>query len=139
VDDPDHHGSCQRAPTRTINVLEGCVVSIHSLLGTSEAPASASESDRGSPAAIAKPPLDVGEPADCCCATAQVRVVLPPVASRATRPELHLCAHHYRKAAAGLMAAGADFYDARGQWLTSREHFWADMEGNSNVATQPSS
>lgn len=81
---------------------------------------------------VTKPPLDVGEPADCCCATAKVRVVLPPAAGHASRSELHLCAHHYRKAAAGLTRAGADVYDAQGQWLPGHERYWTGIGSESS-------
>ncbi len=109
-------------------------MSIHSLLHTSDA----TVRDPG-PALgtldVTKPPLDVGESADCCCATAQVRVVLPPVAGRNSRPELRLCAHHYRKASKGLSSAGADVYDARGHWIPSHEHYWIDPDSATSADT----
>jgi hypothetical protein len=106
-------------------------MSIHSLLHTSETAAPDLVPGMGILEAPARPPLEVGEPADCCCAAAQVRVVLPPDAGHAVRPELRLCAHHYRAALAGLRKAGADVYDAHGRGLTGAEQFFAD-----GIATQ---
>ena len=109
-------------------------MSIHSLLRTTER--AAPEAAVGLPLldAATKPPLEVGETADCCCANAQVRVVLPPVAGVTPRPELRLCAHHYRKATAALAKAGADIYDAQGRSLTDRDDFWADSPTNRSPA-----
>lgn len=101
---------------------------IHSLLHTSEPVAPDAGPGMEPQVTFTKPPLDVGEPADCCCAAAQVRVVLPPVAGPATPTELHLCAHHYRKAAAALATAGADVYDAHGHWLSGHAPYWADLK-----------
>ena len=109
-------------------------MSIHSLLRTTEAAAPNDGVGLSLLEGVTKPPLDVGENADCCCAAAQVRVVLAPVAGRNSRPELRLCAHHYRSAAARLTKAGADVYDARGRWLAGHEIFWADSDGNSKPA-----
>jgi hypothetical protein len=122
------------------NALEGLVMSMHSLLHTSSPETSDSGIGRaglGLFDAITRPPLDVGEAADCCCATAQVRVVLPPVAGRSGRPELRLCAHHYRSAAAGLERAGADIYDAQGHWLAGRGQVWAEFSGPTTSAAGP--
>jgi hypothetical protein len=84
----------------------------------------------------ARPPLKVGESADCCCAVAQVRVVLPPNAGHAVRRELRLCAHRYRAAVVGLRKAGADVYDAHGRWLTGAEQCFADDVGSRGPMAQ---
>jgi hypothetical protein len=112
-------------------------MSIHSLLHTSEPAAPDLVLGMGILDPPARPPLEVGEPADCCCAAAQVRVVLPADARRADRPELLLCAHHYREAVAGLRNAGADVYDAHGRCLAGKEEFFADDIGSQGPMAQP--
>lgn len=113
-------------------------MSIHSLLRTSDPAAPVSGLDVGSLNAVTKPPLAVGDQSDCCCAAAQVRIVLPPAPGRSGRPELLMCAHHFRKSAAKLATAGADVYDAQGNLLTGNETFWAETSIRANqAAAQP--
>ena len=50
--------------------------------------------------------------ADCCCARAVYRVLLPASPGREHRAELLFCAHHFRASRAGLQRANATAFDA---------------------------
>ena len=59
--------------------------------------------------------------ADCCPATAAVRVVFHTTPARRTRTELRLCAHHYRASYRKLTQAGAIAFDSTNTLISSTE------------------
>ena len=65
---------------------------------------------------IETPPASVTGRADCCPATAAVRVVMPV---RVARTNLLLCGHHFRASYATLAATGASVYDCTNRLIWS--------------------
>ena len=77
---------------------------------------SATERLAGDDVIVETPSAPVTGRADCCPATAAVRVVMPV---RATRTNLLLCGHHFRASYATLAATGASVYDSTNRLIWS--------------------
>jgi len=56
-------------------------------------------------------PAAVAQQSCCCPARPQVKVIMPPTATRPHPVDLWLCGHHYRASRAALAAAGATVVD----------------------------
>lgn len=59
---------------------------------------------------------------DCCVALAAYQVTIPRAGDRARPTELLLCAHHYRKSRAALVALHALVCDRRGSLVGHASH-----------------